>query len=102
MQDAEIHSGNHFLFFAFCHGWCTHNCDDHYPRTNAESRNNALIGLSVIIACILVPIVLIQNAYLFFKRKSEALEAKVEPLCQFYLVLNGCCLAYWLYIQFLA
>ncbi len=69
---------------------------------NPEIIYNALIGLSVIIACILVPIVLIQNAYLFFKRKSEAMEAKVEPLCQFYLVLNGCCLAYWLYIQFLA
>lgn len=63
---------------------------------------NALVGLSVIIACILVPIVLIQNAYLFFKRKSEELEARIEPLCHFYLVLNGCCLAYWLYIQYLA
>lgn len=62
---------------------------------------NALVSLSVIIACILVPIILIQNAYLFFRRKSETLEAKIEPLCQLYLVLNGCCLAYWLYIQFL-
>ena len=37
---------------------------------NPEIIYNALIGLSVIIACILVPIVLIQNAYLFFKRKN--------------------------------
>lgn len=63
---------------------------------------NALVGLSVIIACILVPIVLIQNAYLFFKRNSKELEVRIEPLCHFYLVLNGCCLAYWLYIQYLA
>lgn len=63
---------------------------------------NALIGLSVIIACILVPLILIQNAYLFFKRKDEVLEARIEPLCRVYLVLNGGCLAYWLYIQFLA
>ena len=36
--------------------------------------NNALLGLSVIIACILVPLILIQNAFLFLKRKSETLE----------------------------
>ncbi len=61
---------------------------------------NALVGLSVIIACILVPIVLIQNAYLIFKRKDQVLEEKIAPVCRFYLVLNACCLLYWLYIQF--
>ena len=55
---------------------------------------NALIGLSVIIACILVPVVLIQNAVLYAKRKSETLEQKIEPLSKFYLV-------YWLSIQFI-
>ena len=42
--------------------------------------NAAFIGLSVIIACILVPVVLIQNAFLFFKRKNEQLEQKIKPL----------------------
>ncbi len=62
--------------------------------------NSALIGLSVIIACILVPVILIQNAFLFFKRKSVQLEESIEPLCHIYLVLNILCLLYWLYIQF--
>jgi hypothetical protein len=59
------------------------------------------IGLSVIIACILVPLILIQNAFLFFKRKNDQLEEKIKPLCQFYLVLNALCLIYWLSFQFL-
>ncbi|CAM4341342.1 hypothetical protein [Acinetobacter pragensis] len=68
---------------------------------NPEIIYKALVGLSVIIACILVPIILIQNAYLFFKRNNAAVEAKVEPLCKVYLFLNACCLIYWLYIQFI-
>mgnify|MGYP005812332483 FL=1 len=63
--------------------------------------NAALIGLSVIIACILGPIVLIQNAFLFFKRKNEQLEQKIKPLSQIYLGLNVLCLLYWLSFQFL-
>ena len=59
------------------------------------------IGLSVIIACILVPLILIQNAFLFFKRKNDQLEQKIKPLCQVYLVLNALCLIYWLSFQFL-
>lgn len=62
---------------------------------------NAFIGLSVIIACILVPLILIQNAVLFFKRKNEQLEQKIKPFCQVYLVLNVLCLIYWLSFQFL-
>ena len=61
----------------------------------------AFIGLSVIIACILVPLILIQNAILFFKRKNEQLEQKIKPMCQVYLVLNALCLIYWLSFQFL-
>lgn len=61
----------------------------------------ALIGLSVIIACILVPIILIQNAYLFFKRKDEQLEQKIKPMLNVYLGLNVICLVYWLTLQFL-
>ena len=59
------------------------------------------IGLSVIIACILVPLILIQNAFLFIKRKNDQLEQKIKPLCQVYLVLNALCLIYWLSFQFL-
>lgn len=61
----------------------------------------ALIGLSVIIACILVPLILIQNSYLFYKRKNAALNQKIEPIAHFYFVLCGLCLVYWLAVQFL-
>jgi len=67
---------------------------------NPEIIYNALVGLSVIIACVWVPMILIQNAILFAKRKSESLEMKIQPLSQFYLVLNVLCLIYWLGIQF--
>ncbi|MEK5758299.1 hypothetical protein [Acinetobacter variabilis] len=60
----------------------------------------AFIGLSVIIACVLVPVILLQNAFLFFKRKSETLEEKIKPLCYLYLGLNIVCLIYWLAIQY--
>ena len=63
--------------------------------------NAAFIGLSVITACILVPVILIQNAVLFFKRKNVQLEQKIKPLCQIYLGLNILCLIYWLSFQFL-
>ncbi len=69
--------------------------------SDPEIIYTAFVGLSAMIACILVPIILIQNAFLFFKRKSETLEAKVEPLCKLYLFLNACCLLYLLYIQFI-
>lgn len=58
------------------------------------------IGLSVMIACVLVPLVLIQNAYLFFKRHDEQLEPKMEVWSQAYLGLNAFCLVYWIAYQF--
>lgn len=69
--------------------------------TNPDVIYSALIGLSVIIACILVPIILLQNAFLFAKRKSVVLEEKIEPLSHLYLGLNILCLVYWLLIQFM-
>ncbi|MGR2920843.1 hypothetical protein [Acinetobacter sp. 1125_18A] len=63
--------------------------------------NNALVGLSVMVACVLVPIILIQNAFLFIKRNDQHLEQKIIPLKTIYLTLNVICLIYWLAIQFL-
>ena len=65
-----------------------------------EVAFQALIGLSVIIASILVPIILIQNTYLIIKRKSVEIEQKIQPVANFYLGLNVLCLIYWLIIQF--
>ena len=60
----------------------------------------SFIGLSVIFACILVPLVLIQNAYLFYKRTNPALEEKMEVVSQMYLGLNIFCLVFWIFYQF--
>ena len=60
----------------------------------------AFIGLSVIFACILVPLILIQNAYLLYKRKNPAMEEKVEVVSKIYLGLNIFCLVFWLCYQF--
>ncbi|BCX74338.1 MULTISPECIES: phosphoethanolamine transferase domain-containing protein [Acinetobacter] len=69
--------------------------------TDPAIVSQALLGLSVMIACILVPIVLIQNAFLFFKRNNQQLEQKIIPLKNIYLALNVLCLVYWLMVQFL-
>ena len=63
--------------------------------------NNALLALSVMVACVLVPIILIQNAFLLIKRNDQHLEQKIIPLKNIYLTLNVICLIYWLAIQFL-
>ncbi|MFW1752952.1 hypothetical protein [Acinetobacter wanghuae] len=69
---------------------------------NPDLIYHALVGLSVAVACVLVPFILIQNAILFVKRNSITLEQKIEPVAHFYLVLNILCLLYWLLIQFMA
>lgn len=68
---------------------------------NPDIIFNALIGLTVIIACILVPIILIQNGCLWFKRHDEKLEEKIKPLMKVYLGLDILCLLYWLSYQFI-
>lgn len=73
----------------------------HAQTSDPNVINNALLGLSVMMACILVPIILIQNAFLFAKRKNPSLEEKILPLKNIYLGLNIICLVYWLIIQFL-
>lgn len=57
------------------------------------------IGLTVMIACVLVPLILLQNAYLFIQRKNEIIERKVKKIGQFYLGLNVFCLVFWLIYQ---
>lgn len=69
--------------------------------SDPELIYQALVGLSVIIACILVPLILIQNAYLFIQRQNLNIEQKIAPVARFYLLLNVLCLVYWLYIQFM-
>ena len=73
----------------------------HLQTTDTQIIQQALLGLSVMIACILVPCILLQNAYLFAKRKDAQLEEKIVPIKKFYLFLNILCLLYWLAIQFL-
>ena len=69
--------------------------------TDLNIINNALLGLSVMVACVLVPVIMIQNAFLFIKRNDQLLETKIIPLKNIYLMLNVICLIYWLAIQFL-
>lgn len=61
----------------------------------------AFIGLTVIIACILVPLILLQNAYLIFKRKDEQLEDKIKPVMRIYFGLNVVALIFWITVQFI-
>ncbi|AWL28446.1 hypothetical protein DJ533_07650 [Acinetobacter defluvii] len=68
---------------------------------NPEIIQNALLGLTIALACVLIPIILIQNSILFFHRNKPNLNEKIKPLCTFYLVLDAMCLLYWLAIQFL-
>ena len=56
----------------------------------------AFMGLTVIIACVILPVILLQNAYLLFKRNDLNLEDKIKPLLRFYFIVNVICLISWL------
>ena len=56
---------------------------------------SVFISLTVIIACVLLPVVFMQNIFLLFKRQSVVVDDKVLYLGNFYLVLNVICLLYW-------
>lgn len=56
---------------------------------------SVFISLTVIIACILLPVIFIQNIFLLIKRQSTLVEDKVVYLGNFYLCLNVICLLYW-------
>lgn len=60
----------------------------------------AFMSVTVILACILVPIILIQNSFLLFKRQSIQVEQHIEPVYYGYLILNLICLVYWLLFTF--
>ena len=60
----------------------------------------AFMGLTVIIACVVVPLILLQNAYLLFKRNDLKLEDHVKPLLHFYFVVNVICLISWILFIF--
>lgn len=62
----------------------------------------AFMSLSVLFACVLIPVVFIQNSYLLWKRESPSLEEKVKTLSHIYLGLNVICLIFWIYLMTLS
>ncbi|MEQ1087236.1 hypothetical protein [Acinetobacter seifertii] len=69
---------------------------------NQDFFMTAFLSLSVLFACVLIPVVLIQNSYLLWKRKSPTLEEKVKTLSHVYLSLNIICLIFWIYLMTLS
>lgn len=61
-----------------------------------EFHSGVFMSLSLMFILIFVPLILIQNAYLFFKRNDEVLDAKLKWLSHVYLVANGICLFSWI------
>lgn len=61
---------------------------------------SAFVGLSVVLVCVFVPLVLIQNTFLLIKRRSLELEEKIKPLSNTYFALNVGCLIFWLLFIF--
>ena len=61
---------------------------------------SAFVGLSVVLVCIFVPIVLIQNTFLSVKRDSLQLEEKVKSASNVYFALNVGCLLFWILFMF--
>ena len=57
------------------------------------------MSLSALIACILIPIVFIQNSFLLWKRNSVIVEDKIKPLSLVYLGLNILCLIFWIFFS---
>ncbi|ENV32658.1 hypothetical protein [Acinetobacter gerneri] len=61
---------------------------------------SAFMSVTILLACIILPIILIQNVFILIKKNSVALEDKIKPLAILYLVLNILCLVYWLMYYF--
>lgn len=54
------------------------------------------MSLCLTFAVVITPLILLQNAYLLYKREDAVLDAKLNWLARAYLVLNGVCLASWM------
>ncbi len=57
------------------------------------------IGLTVMVACVLVPLMLLQNGYLWWRRKDQQFAQRLDGLKYVYLWLNAGCLVFWLWYQ---
>ena len=69
-----------FFILFICYRWFTHisNADYYGQNYNLDFFMTAFMSLSVLIACVLIPVVLIQNSYLLWKRKNPNLEEKLR------------------------
>lgn len=70
-------------------------------NVRVEYIYQTFIGLTVMIACVLIPLILLQNTYLFLKRKNEELNKKLDTLCHVYLVIDIFALIFWLIYPFI-
>lgn len=61
-----------------------------------EFHTMIFMSLCLTFAVLIVPIILLQNAYLLYKRQDEMLGVKLNWLARLYLVLNGICLVSWI------
>lgn len=72
----------------------------HLQVKNPEYFLSVFMSLTLFIACIIVPIILLQNAYLLYKRQSINVDNKVTGLAKFYFLLDIACLISWIYFKF--
>ena len=56
------------------------------------------VGLTLILACILAPVILLQNTFLYLKKK-EWKDASYEGFAKTYFFIDLICLASWLYFS---
>ncbi|MEB3767901.1 hypothetical protein [Acinetobacter sp. MD2] len=61
---------------------------------------SGFIGLTLVLACVLLPLILLQNSILLFTRHQTYSEKIVQVLGPIYLVLNVLCLLFWLLFMF--
>lgn len=62
---------------------------------NVDFIMDAFIGLTLLFVLVFVPIILIQNSYLLYKRHDIVLDKKLTGLSRFYAIANGICLISW-------
>lgn len=57
---------------------------------------SGFIGLTLVLACVLLPVILVQNSVLFFARNKTQTEKIVPVLGKLYFILNLICLLFWI------
>ncbi|WP_343597347.1 hypothetical protein [Acinetobacter sp.] len=64
--------------------------------SNQQALLSGFIGLTLVLACVLLPLILIQNSFFLFVRHKGQFDKVFQVTGKVYLALNFICLLFWI------